>query len=155
MNKKIIEKLILEEEELQFNHFTSSDALTIGQLLIKNCPIDRGITIDITKNRQQIFHYSFDDTSVDNDEWVKRKTNLVYRVFKSSFLVGQELKMNGISIEEAYFLPESEFAPHGGCFPVRIKNVGVIGTITVSGLAQEDDHQLVVDTIREYLLAVK
>lgn len=155
MNKKTIDKLQSEMDELQFTHFTSSDALTIGQLLIKNCPKDSGITIDITKNRQQIFHYSFDNTSPDNDEWVRRKTNLVYRVFKSSYLIGQELKMNGSTIEESYLISESEFAPHGGCFPIIIKNVGVIGTVTVSGLAQEDDHQLVVDTLREYLEATR
>ena len=46
---------------------------------------------------------------------------------------------------------EAEYAPHGGCFPVFIKGSGLIGTITVSGLAQEDDHQLLVDVIRDYL----
>lgn len=31
------------------------------------------------------------------------------------------------------------------------KGTGLVGTITVSGLAQEEDHRLVVETIRTYL----
>ena len=53
--------------------------------------------------------------------------------------------------EEAYLISESLYAAHGGYFPVIIKGTGVIVPITVSSLAQEVDHQLVIQAIREYL----
>ena len=53
--------------------------------------------------------------------------------------------------EEAYLISESLYAAHGGCFPVIIKGTGVIGTLTVSSLAREEDHQLVMQGINEYL----
>jgi uncharacterized protein (UPF0303 family) len=65
--------------------------------------------------------------------------------------MGQLLKSKGQRIEEAYLLSESEYAPHGGCFPVIVRDTGVIGTITVSGLPQAEDHKLVVQVIRDYL----
>jgi uncharacterized protein (UPF0303 family) len=68
--------------------------------------------------------------------------------------MGQFLKSRGASIEEAFLIPESDYAPHGGCFPVILKNTGMVGTITVSGLPQEEDHKLVVQVIREYLSQV-
>ncbi|PLN78242.1 hypothetical protein BDW42DRAFT_187536 [Aspergillus taichungensis] len=48
--------------------------------------------------------------------------------------------------------PADEYAIHGGGFPVRVTGVdGVVGVIVVSGLRQEDDHQVVVETVREFL----
>lgn len=148
----MLKELVLEEKELQFTSFNEDTAWQIGSWLVehatsKNLPI----TIDITRGEHQLFHASRPGTSVDNDEWVKRKVRLVYRFGHSSFYIGQLLKSNGKRIEDMYLLPESEYAPHGGCFPVIIKGTGVIGTITVSGLAQEDDHKLVVQAIRNYL----
>ena len=65
--------------------------------------------------------------------------------------MGQLLKSKGKSIEEAYLISESLYAPHGGCFPVIVKDTGMIGTITVSGLSQEEDHKLVVRVMRDFL----
>ena len=109
------------------------------------------MTIDIMRGEHQLFHASLRGTSADNDEWVKRKVRLVYRFGHSSFYIGQLLKSKGKSIEEMFLIPESQYAPHGGCFPIIIKDTGVIGAITISGLAQEDDHKLVVQVIRDYL----
>ena len=53
--------------------------------------------------------------------------------------------------EEAYLISESLYAAHSGYFPLIIKGTGVMGTLTVSSLAQEDDHQVVIQGIREYL----
>ena len=149
---EILKNLLHEEEELQFTSFNEDTAWQIGSQLVKdsinnNLPI----TIDITHGERQLFHASRPGASADNDEWIKRKTRLVYRFGHSSYYMGQFLKSRGKRIEEMYLLPESEYAPHGGCFPVIIKGSGVIGAITVSGLTQEEDHILVVQTIRDYL----
>ena len=69
----------------------------------------------------------------------------------NSYYVGQLLKSQGKNIEEVFLLSESEYAPHGGCFPIIIKGTGVVGTITVSGLLQEDDHKVVVQALKTYL----
>lgn len=141
-----------QEMELVFKHFDSTTALKIGLILIeKGKSFDKGITIDITKNNHQLFHYSFEGTSPDNDEWIKRKNNVVNRFYKSSLSLGLKLKITGKSIEEKYLISSMDFCPYGGAFPITIEHVGTIGTITVSGLSQEEDHNLVTETIREYL----
>lgn len=43
-----------------------------------------------------------------------------------------------------------EYAIHGGGYPIRVRGVeGVVAVVVVSGLKQEDDHQVVAETIRE------
>jgi uncharacterized protein (UPF0303 family) len=45
-----------------------------------------------------------------------------------------------------------EYAIHGGGVPIRVRGVeGVVGVIIVSGLAQNDDHQVVIEALEDYL----
>lgn len=151
MNDKL-KMLLLEEKELQFTRFNADVAWQLGSDLIARAKSDNlSITVDITQGNHQLFHFSRPGTSADNDEWVKRKVRLVYRFGHSSLYIGELLRSKGKSLEEAYMIQESQYAPHGGCFPILIKDSGMVGTITVSGLAQEVDHQLVVDALRNYL----
>jgi uncharacterized protein (UPF0303 family) len=145
-------KLLQEEQELQFTQFNEDTTWELGSQLVEQArSMNLPVTIDITRGAHQLFHVSLPGTSADNDEWVKRKVRLVYRFGHSSYYMGQLLKAKGRRIEEAYLISENDYAPHGGSFPVRLKGTGVVGTITVSGLPQEEDHKLVVNAIRDYL----
>lgn len=43
-----------------------------------------------------------------------------------------------------------EYAIHGGGYPIRVRGVdGLVAVVVVSGLKQEDDHQVVAETVRE------
>ena len=152
----MLKQLLQEEQELQFEKFNEATAWQIGnQLVERSVSEELPVAIDITRGDHQLFHASLSGTSADNDEWIKRKVRLVYRFGHSSFYIGQLLKSKGKSLEEAYLIPESLYAPHGGCFPIIVKGTGMIGTITVSGLPQEEDHKLVVRAIRDFLAQEK
>ena len=152
----ILKNLLQEEQELQFTRFNESTAWQLGRQMVERARRDNlPITIDITRGQHQLFHFSMPGTAADNDEWVKRKVRLVNRFGHSSFYMGQALKHKGKTIEQSYLISESEFAAHGGCFPILIKGTGMVGTITVSGLPQEEDHKLVVESIREFIAKEK
>ncbi|MDF2883139.1 MAG: heme-degrading protein [Clostridiaceae bacterium] len=152
----LLEKLKDQEKTLQFTYFNCETALDLGMALINNAKaIGRPLTIDISKNGMQLFHYAFEGSCLDNENWIIRKNRVVQRFNKSSYYVGQRLESLGKTIEEKYGISSSLYAPYGGAFPIIIKNTGVIGSITVSGLHQGEDHDLVVNTIEEYLKKVK
>jgi uncharacterized protein (UPF0303 family) len=148
----ILKQLLQEEQEFQFASFNETSAWRLGSQMVERAMRENlPITIDITRGQHQLFHASMPGTAADNDEWVKRKVRLVNRFGHSSFYMGQMLKSKCKTIEQSYLIPESEFAAHGGCFPIIVKGTGMVGTITVSGLPQEEDHKLVVESIRAFI----
>ncbi len=149
---ELLERLLRQEEELQFASFNEDDAWELGSLFVKRARKEGlSITVDISTKDKVLFHYSARGTNPDNDQWVIRKKNLVNRFGQSSYRFGEKLRQDKTTIEQRYLVSEADYAPHGGCFPLAIRNVGIIGTITVSGLAQEADHELVVETVRAFL----
>lgn len=147
-----LSELLAEEEALQFTEFGSGTALAVGMAILERARREgKAVTIDVTRNGHQLFHYAFDGTSPDNDQWVLGKNRVVNRFGRSSLYIGTLLKNLGKTIREKYYLDPAEYRAHGGAFPVRVRNVGVVGTITVSGLTQEEDHEMVTSAVREYL----
>ena len=145
-------ELLAQEEELQFTTFTNTTAWELGCALVDAAQRDRlGVTVDIRRGDQQLFHAALDGTAADNDAWIERKVRVVRRFGHSSFYVGTELRLAQTTIRDKYLLDEAEYAPHGGAFPVIVRGVGMVGTVTVSGLPLEDDHRLVVDGLRAFL----
>lgn len=154
--EEMLKNLLDEEHELQFSSFNEATAWRLGSHMVERALRKKlPVAIDIRRGEHQLFHASLPGTSADNDEWVKRKVRLVNRFGHSSYYMGQMLKHKGKSIEESYLIPESEFAAHGGCFPIIVKDTGMVGTITVSGLPQEEDHKFVVESIRAFLAEEK
>ncbi|WP_265521595.1 heme-degrading domain-containing protein [Oerskovia flava] len=148
----LVATLEQQERDLVFATFTHDDAWRLGCLLVE-LATERGlgVTIDIRKGPQQVFHAALDGTTPDNDSWIERKVRVVQRFGASSYLVGRRSAARGTTFAEQHQLPLQEFAAHGGAFPVRVEGVGVVGVVTVSGLPQADDHALVVEAVTTFL----
>ena len=69
------------------------------------------------------------------------------RFHRSSYAIGLELKRTNSTLAEKFELPSADYASHGGSFPLKVAGGGVIGSVTVSGLPQRADHELVVEAL--------
>jgi len=143
--------IIRQEAELIFPAFDAETAWRLGTSL-RELAIARhqGIVIDIRRfgnPHQPLFYTALAGTTPDNARWVERKSNVVARFHRSSYQLGLYLKHNNTTLSEKYALPDSEYASHGGSFPLKVAGAGVIGSVTVSGLPQREDHNLVVEAL--------
>jgi uncharacterized protein (UPF0303 family) len=150
--ERMLAELLSQEVEHQFRAFGNDDALLLGMNLVNRAKADgKSVTVDICRNGQQLFHCALPGTSADNDAWIRRKNNVVNRYGHNSFYVGTQFRAKNTTFEQSSRLDIDEYAAQGGAFPIIVRNVGVVGTVTASGLPQEEDHRLVVDVLREFL----
>jgi uncharacterized protein (UPF0303 family) len=141
-----------QERRLQFTHFDNDDAWTVGSLIVALAK-ERGlgVTVDIERNGQQLFHAALPGTTGDNDAWLARKNRVVKRYCASSYLVQQRMLARGFAFGPVLGVDPMDYAFGGGGFPVIIAGVGVVGAISVSGLAAADDHGLIVEVLEQFI----
>jgi uncharacterized protein (UPF0303 family) len=137
--------IAVQERELHFTRFDEDAAWHLGARLREMAAARKLVlAIDVRRFGQPLFYAALAGSTPDNAEWIRRKSNLVARFHRSSYAIGLEI---GASIFEKYGLPIADFAAHGGSFPIRLHGAGVIGSVTVSGLPQRADHELVVEAL--------
>jgi uncharacterized protein (UPF0303 family) len=141
-------RIALQERQLRFAAFDEEAAWRLGSRL-RSLAIERAhsLVIDIRRPAQPFFYAAFPGTTPDSAEWVRRKSNVVFRFHRSSFAVGLDLEQRQTSLLDRWGLPVADYASHGGSFPIRVESAGFLGAVTVSGLSQRDDHNLVVEAL--------
>ncbi|EGN95861.1 hypothetical protein SERLA73DRAFT_95483, partial [Serpula lacrymans var. lacrymans S7.3] len=153
-----VQAIIQQEAECQLPSFDSNVAWELGCIIRKNVQkkFTRPVVVYIARansNQLMFFAPSGPGTLPDNMHWVKRKEAVVLRWEVSTLLMRQRLSDMGSSLQQKYEMNDpSVYAVHGGGFPLKVKGVeGLVGVIVVSGLSQEDDHAVIVESIKEYL----
>ena len=147
-------------------HFTSSDALTIGLLLqarlvsaakpaLISIVAPSGLGAPFSPTRTLFQCSAKAGVAPDNEVWVARKAQTVFRFGVSSWYMGQKLKGDEKLFAEKFGLSPSDaakFAIHGGAVPVRVKGVEApVAAVIVSGLTQAEDHGVVVEVLQNWL----
>ncbi len=152
MLEESIRILIMQEEILQFSHFTNEDAWELGRLMVSEAARNHlPVAISIRLNNgYTLFQYGFKGTNYNNEQWMTRKQNTVRTMEMSSLRLFMMLKKNEETLEE-YGMNEREYVARGGGFPIRVAGAGVIGSVLVSGLDHMADHEFVAACMSQYL----
>ncbi|MDE3062038.1 MAG: heme-degrading domain-containing protein [Acidobacteriota bacterium] len=146
--KEDFDRIAEQERELVFPHFDKETAWQLG-LRLRTLAEERNlpIVIDVRRFGEPLFYAALDGTTPDNVEWVRRKCNVVARFHRSSYAVGIKERLKNETIYAAQGLSLADYATHGGAFPITVAGSGVIGSVTISGLPQRSDHELVVEVL--------
>ena len=146
--KEDMDRIALQERELTLPRFDAKVAWDLGTRL-HTMAVERGysVAIDVRRFGQPLFYAAMDGTTPDNAEWVRRKSNTVARFHHSSLWVNQRMQSKNTTLHERYGVPLADYASDGGAFALSVENAGVVGSATVSGLTQREDHDLVVEAL--------
>ena len=129
MTKKEVLQL---EKELSFQEFNNHDVYQLGQIIVNHIEKNqlKNVRIRIVLDGDIVFQYLMDGKK--GVVWLDRKQKTVE-------------KENGTYQADE---KDESFVICGGGFPLIIQNE-LRGSILVSGLAHDEDHQVIVDCLRE------
>lgn len=139
-----------QEQALTLPQFSEDIAFELGSA-IRSRALAEGLSlvVDIRTWDRQLFFAATAGTTADNAEWVRRKINTVRRFQRASYRMVLERG-------EAPFPPQAgadpmDYVIAGGGFPISVKNAGIIGCLTISGLPGRSDHGIAVSALAVHL----
>ena len=147
--EEVIAVLAMQEEILQFGHFTNEDAWALGNLIVAEARkrgLDTAVEIRLN-NGYTVFKYAGNSTNLNNEAWMDKMYATVRRVEKSTMLLYSELKKSEETLEDIGLDPR-EYSYMGGGFPIRVEEVGVIGVILVSNQNHFVNHDIIVRAVQ-------
>ncbi|OHX67309.1 heme-binding protein [Flammeovirga pacifica] len=142
MNTNILRKITLSQ-------FDNRLGLEIG-LKIHDLAKQRNqqVAIQVERLNHIIFTYIDNDLPADKHLWIKRKANVAKHFEESSLSVKHDLINGNMSLKETFALDEDQYLAKGGSIPIFVENAGMVATITVSGLSDEEDHFLILEAMK-------
>ncbi|MDE3009530.1 MAG: heme-degrading domain-containing protein [Pseudomonadota bacterium] len=143
-----IDRIAQQERAITFAAFDVDSAWELGSRL-RAVAQARGLAlyIEIRLNHETVFACAMQHSTPANVDWARRKRNTTELMQRSSYGVGRMLERDNNTLERQMGLATRDFASHGGSFPIRVQGCGVVGTVTVSGAPQRQDHALVVEVL--------
>ena len=149
---ELMKVLDMQEDILQFTHFTNADAWELGTMILMEAR-RRGAQVGIMirrSNGEVVFQYCDNGITPHNVELMRRKSNSVLLTERSSLQLYMAATNAPESVKQMVLDPK-EYAMLGGGFPICVEEDGVVATVAVSGMGQVSDHDVIVKCISKYL----
>lgn len=136
-------RIIAEQEAtLVFDGFDEDKAYEIGSYIREaGRGLDKGLVAGVFTWDRTLFWGATAGSTSGNWSWATRKVALVKIMFKSSYRIVLERGDKPRLLDPQWGLDPTQYALAGGAFPIRVRNVGIIGAVAVSGLHERDDHE--------------
>lgn len=147
---EIFDLCLRQETDYAFDKFLKEDALKLGIILGEKAKKhNQGVAIEIMVNGVVWFSHCQEGAGKENFAWIRRKRNVVELTGMSTLRHRVMMEKDGITLVDRKLEP-NDYAEFGGGFPLNINGVGMIGSICISGLPHLDDHQVIVDSLKEF-----
>lgn len=127
---------------ITFKQFTNNDALKFGLKVLEIVEKEelKNVRIRVKYDGDIVFQYLMDGKK--GEEWLNRKENTVMESGHSSMYVFEHAD------EYLYMQDNDNYVVCGGGYPLIVNNE-LRGCFCVSGLAHDEDHDLIVRALKE------
>lgn len=145
---RLLEVIKAQEELLCFERFSNSDALAVGTMIaesVKNSA--RPVAIRIYLEDIVVFQYTMKGKEEWHYGWTEKKYRMVMATGHSSMYAMLQNKYLGRWKE---FENDETKAFACGGFPIKLKDGSIIGAVSISGLVDPKDHEVVVSALSKY-----
>lgn len=147
-----VRKIAEQEARLVFDGFDEATAFEIGSAIRARGLAEKfPIVVDIRLWDRTLFYCALPGSTSGNSEWTRRKINVVKVFHRSSYRMVLSKAREDRTFPVGEALPIEDYVLAGGGFPIRVKGVGVIGAVAVSGLPERQDHEVVVAALCDHL----
>lgn len=125
--------------------FDHADAWRLGTQMVERALAEgASVIIDIQRPGLILFRAALAGTNAENEAWLDRKARTVFRFETSTALLAARFAAQGLDIWSVPWFDTDTFTAAGGSFPIRVRGVGVVAAVTVSGLTSDEDHDFAV-----------
>ncbi len=139
-----------QEASLVLSSFTLADAVGLGAIAQSRAESEEmPLIIQVRHGRRIAFMVSLPGSQYDSENWIIRKAAVVEKFDTSTMYQKLRYAERGTTFTEATGLSATEYAAHGGGMPISVANVGIVGSIYASGLPDVEDHEFLVECLRE------
>ena len=153
--------LIDEENGLSFSKFTYAMARDLFEKAVEymEAPKDgfKPMGVEVMLNGMPVYtHYQYGSTK-NTIAWIESKRKTVEYFGLSSACI--DVRSNTMGVDEfcdKFGIDPYEYKLCGGSFPIIVKELGMVGTVSVTGLKRGEDHEICVKALQhvktKYLL---
>lgn len=151
---KNLSELLEEEKTICFDSFTEQTAWSLGCAAVKECLQQvLPVAIRIERDEQILFQSALKGSCRDNDLWMEGKARLVRHFRHSSFYISRKLIKDKEDLDSKYMLEPKLYRAKGGGIPLFLKDGTIAAVMIISGLKDNEDHDLAVKICLEFLKA--
>lgn len=148
---KLKETIVEQERLVRVDKFSNQDALDLGNFMV-DLAREKGYDVAIAIRKPHgavLFHHLMEGTNSNNQNWMRRKFNVVTYWEHSSLYAFAYEKSSGESME-THGESLKEFIHVGGGFPIFLKTGEMAAVLTVSNLNHFDDHQFCIEGLAKW-----
>ena len=109
------------------------------------------LAIEVRLAGHTVFFHAMPGTAPSHADWVRRKRNTAEWHGTSSYAVALAMRAAETTLHDKTGLPVRDYAAYGGSVALRSEDGVVWGSATVSGLAQREDHELLVEVLLDWI----